>query len=117
MAGCGTRLGCCSVFPPAALQAAGLLFEKTNLLVLSWGFSAAFYLLVVGYLLTYALRREVLTMDKLYGAAAAFIMLGGPLDLLLRHPSGGPSWGVDDGRYADFRRDGQHPHVSSVSRR
>ena len=61
--------------PAAALQAAGLLFEKTSLLVLSWGFSAAFYLLVVGYLLTYALRREVLTMDKLYGAAAAFIML------------------------------------------
>jgi hypothetical protein len=61
--------------PAAALQAAGLLFEKTNLLVFSWGFSAAFYLLVVGYLLTYSLRREVLTMDKLYGAAAAFIMV------------------------------------------
>jgi hypothetical protein len=61
--------------PAAALQAAALFFESTILLVLSWGLSAAFYLLVVGYLLTYALRREVLTMDKLYGAAAAFIML------------------------------------------
>ena len=61
--------------PAAALQIATLLFEQTNLLVVSWGFSAAFYLLVVGYLLSYALRREVLTMDKLYGAAAAFIMV------------------------------------------
>jgi len=30
----------------------------------------------VSYLLTYVLRREVLTLDKLYGAAAAFLMLG-----------------------------------------
>jgi hypothetical protein len=59
----------------ATFQISTLLLETTNLLVLSWGFSAAFHLLVVGYLLTNALRREVLTMDKLYGAAAAFIML------------------------------------------
>src|SRR3977135_3828463 len=39
-------------------------------------FGAAFYFLTVSYLLTYVLGREVLTLDKLYGAASAFLMLG-----------------------------------------
>lgn len=46
------------------------------LLLLSRGFGAAFYFLTVSYLLNYVLRREVLTLDKLYGAASAYVMLG-----------------------------------------
>jgi hypothetical protein len=39
-------------------------------------FSAAFSFAVTGYLLRYTFQREVLTLDKLYGAAAAFLLLG-----------------------------------------
>lgn len=59
-----------------ALQVAGFTQWEPQLLLLSRGFGAAFYFLTVSYLLTYVLRREVLTLDKLYGAAAAFLMLG-----------------------------------------
>lgn len=59
-----------------ACQAAAFAIWEPELLLLSRGFGAAFYFLTVSYLLGYVLRREVLTLDKLYGAAAAFIMLG-----------------------------------------
>ena len=97
--------------PAAALQIATLLFEQTNLLVVSWGFSAAFYLLVVGYLLSYALRREVLTMDKLLRSGGGLHHGRGALDLLLRNPPGGPSRRLDDERHADCLRNDQHPDV------
>lgn len=57
-------------------QVASFVLVQPQLLVLSRAFGAAFYFLVVSYLLTYVLRREVLTLDKLYGAAAAYLMLG-----------------------------------------
>ena len=57
-------------------QLAAFALAESDLLLLSRGFGAAFYFLTVSYLLTYVLRREVLTRDKLYGAAAAFLMLG-----------------------------------------
>ena len=59
-----------------ASQIAALAMLESQLLLLSRAFAAAFYFLTVSYLLTYVLRREVLTLDKLYGAAAAFLMLG-----------------------------------------
>ena len=43
---------------------------------LSRAFGAGFYFITVGYLLGYVLRRETFTTDKLYGAAATFLMLG-----------------------------------------
>jgi len=49
---------------------------QLTLLLLSRAFGAAFYFLTVSYLLTYVLGREVLTVDKLYGSASAFLMLG-----------------------------------------
>ena len=52
------------------------LTASLPLLMVSRGIGAAFYFLTVSYLLTYVLRREVLTLDKLYGAAAAFLMIG-----------------------------------------
>lgn len=39
-------------------------------------FGAGFFFMVTSYLLSYTFRRDVLTMDKLYGAASAFLMLG-----------------------------------------
>ena len=73
--------------PAAALQAAGLLFEKTNLLVVSWGFSAAFYLLVRGLppdLCTAA--RSAHDGQALRAPPRRLIMLAVLWDLLLRHP-------------------------------
>ena len=59
-----------------ACQVASFAFWEPELLGLSRGFGAALYFLTVSYLLAYVLRREVLTLDKLYGAASVFIMLG-----------------------------------------
>lgn len=59
-----------------ALQVASFAMLESRLLLLARAFDAALYFLTVSYLLTYVLRREVLTLDKLYGAAAIFLMLG-----------------------------------------
>jgi hypothetical protein len=45
-------------------------------LVRSWAFGAALYVATIGYQLHYVFQREVMTTDKLYGAAAAYLMLG-----------------------------------------
>ena len=57
-------------------QGMGFILVDRGYIVLSWGFGAAFYVVTVGYLLAYVMRHEVLTLDKLYGAAATFLMLG-----------------------------------------
>ena len=43
---------------------------------LSWGLNATFYALVIGNLLRYVLRQDQMTADKLYGAVAAYLMIG-----------------------------------------
>jgi len=60
----------------AGFQLLAFATEIRHWLVLSHAFAAAFYFVTVSYLLMYALRREVLSMDKLYGAAAAYLMVG-----------------------------------------
>ena len=45
-------------------------------LLRSWTFGAALYAATIGYLLRYVFQREVMTADRLYGAAAAYLMLG-----------------------------------------
>ena len=62
--------------PTVGFQIVSLVLAEPSLLVLSRAFGAAFYFATVSYLLSYVLRREVLTQDKLYGSAAAFLMLG-----------------------------------------
>ena len=57
-------------------QGLGFILDDMGYRILSWGFGAGFYVVTVGYLLGYVMRREVLTPDKLYGAAATFLMLG-----------------------------------------
>jgi hypothetical protein len=59
-----------------AFQVAAFVLWEPQMQFLSRGCGAAFYFLTVSYLLSYVLRREVLTLDKLYGAASAFLMLG-----------------------------------------
>jgi len=40
------------------------------------GLYIAFYVVAIGYLLTYVFTAEVMTADKLFGAAAGYLMLG-----------------------------------------
>jgi hypothetical protein len=61
--------------PAAAFQVLAFAYEEPRLLILSQAFAAVFYAITISYLLVYTLQREVLTMDKLYGAAAVFLML------------------------------------------
>jgi len=42
----------------------------------SWAFGAALYASTIAYLLRYVFQHDVMTADKLYGAAAAYLMLG-----------------------------------------
>ena len=71
-------------FVIALLLAAPTLFFQwlavdngdTQFLLHSWTFGAALYALTIGYQLRYVFQRDVMTADKLYGAAAAYLMLG-----------------------------------------
>lgn len=62
--------------PAAAFQVLAFVDDAPRLLILSQAFAAGFYTITISYLLVYALQREVLTMDKLYGAAAVYLVLG-----------------------------------------
>ena len=61
--------------PTAVFLFLGLEGQR-QYLVLSQAFGAAFFFSITSYLLGYTLRRDVMTVDKLYGAAAAFLLLG-----------------------------------------
>jgi hypothetical protein len=50
--------------------------EDITHLARSWGFSAALDFATIIYLLIYVFRPEVMTADKLFGAAAAYLMIG-----------------------------------------
>lgn len=45
-------------------------------IVMSWKFAGALYAATILYLLLYVFQPEVMTADKLYGAAAAYLMIG-----------------------------------------
>jgi hypothetical protein len=46
------------------------------MIVYSWWFDAALYVVTIAYLLRYVFSPDVMTADKLWGAAAAYLMLG-----------------------------------------
>jgi hypothetical protein len=50
--------------------------SDSRFLLHSWAFGAALYASTIGYLLRYVFQRDVMTADKLYGAAAAYLMAG-----------------------------------------
>lgn len=50
--------------------------DAARYLAFAWGFALAFYIVAVSYLLTYVFSPEVMTEDKLFGAAAGYLMLG-----------------------------------------
>lgn len=62
--------------PALVFQLLAIDESDPRFLLRSWGFGAALYAATIGYLLRYVFQREVMTADKLYGAAAAYLMLG-----------------------------------------
>ena len=62
--------------PTLAFQWLALRADDPGMLMWSWAFAAGLYLATLIYLLGYVFRRDVMTADKLSGAAAAYLMLG-----------------------------------------
>jgi hypothetical protein len=62
--------------PAMVFQYLGVSTGQPEPIATAWLFSAALYTATVTYLLRYVFRPEVMTADKLYGAAAAYLMLG-----------------------------------------
>jgi Ion channel len=62
--------------PTLAFQWLGLSFDDPRWLAYSWGFGALLYAATIVYLLEYVFRPDVMTTDKLFGAAAGYLMLG-----------------------------------------
>jgi len=62
--------------PAVWFQYVGLWQDNDNDLARSWMFSAVLYLITTGYLLRYVFQPRIMTEDKLFGAAAAYLMIG-----------------------------------------
>jgi len=62
--------------PVLGFQFAGLALGEQQYLVWSWGFGAAFYVATLSLLLRYVFSADVMNADKLFGAAAAYMLLG-----------------------------------------
>ena len=70
-------LGAVLLATPALLfQWIGVMQDDRLYLAYGWAFSAALYFMTTGYLLRYVFQPEVMTADKLFGAAAAYLMIG-----------------------------------------
>jgi hypothetical protein len=62
--------------PAVWFQYLGLWHDNDTELAESWMFSAALYFITVAYLLRYVFQPRIMTQDKLFGAAAAYLMIG-----------------------------------------
>ena len=69
-------IGTLLAVPTIGFQVFSFIVHEPRYLVFSRAFGAAFYFITVGYMLGYVLRRDIFTADKLYGAAATFLMIG-----------------------------------------
>lgn len=62
--------------PAVGFQYLGLWHDSDSDLARSWMFSAALYFVSTTYLLRYVFQPRLMTQDKLFGAAAAYLMIG-----------------------------------------
>jgi len=62
--------------PAVWLQNLGLWHDSYTDLTWSWMFSAALYFMTTAYLLRYVFQPRIMTQDKLFGAAAAYLLIG-----------------------------------------
>ena len=59
-----------------ASQYLGMSWGDAQHVVHAWMFGAALYAVTIAYMLRYVFQPEVMTADKLFGAASAYLMLG-----------------------------------------
>jgi hypothetical protein len=62
--------------PAMWFQYHGLWHDDDRSLAVSWMFSAVLYSITVVYLLRYVFQPKIMTPDKLFGAAAAYLLIG-----------------------------------------
>ena len=62
--------------PTVWFQYVGLWHDSDSDLAVSWMFAALLYFLTTAHLLRYVFQPEIMTQDKLFGAAAAYLMIG-----------------------------------------
>jgi len=62
--------------PVVWFQYHGLALDDNSELAKSWMFAAALYFITAIYLLRYVFQPKVMTQDKLFGAAAAYLIIG-----------------------------------------
>jgi len=62
--------------PALVYQWFGVMHDDQIFLAYGWAFSATLYSTATVYLLRYVFQPEVMTADKLFGAAAAYLMIG-----------------------------------------
>ncbi|KXU83778.1 voltage-gated potassium channel [Paraburkholderia monticola] len=62
--------------PAMWYQYVGLWHDDDRSLAVSWLFSAVLYFITVVYLLRYVFQPKIMTPDKLFGAAAAYLLIG-----------------------------------------
>lgn len=62
--------------PVLGFQFVGLALGEQQYLVWSWGFGALFYATTLSLLLRYVFSTDVMSADKLFGAAAAYLLVG-----------------------------------------
>jgi hypothetical protein len=69
-------IGLLLTLPAVWFQYMGLWHDNYHDLALSWIFSATLYLITVVYLLRYVFQPKIMTQDKLFGAAATYLLIG-----------------------------------------
>lgn len=69
-------IGVLLAVPTVGFQLLGLSLSETRHLALSWMFGAGFYFATIVYLLRYVFSPDVMSIDKLYGAASVYLMMG-----------------------------------------
>jgi len=62
--------------PALGFQYLGVTSGDPEALAMAWTFGGVLYAVTVLYLLRYVFQPEVMTSDKLYGAAAGYLMIG-----------------------------------------
>ena len=62
--------------PAMLFQLRAFITDDATQLMYGWTFNAALYIVTIGYLMRYVFHRDVITADKLYGAASGYLMLG-----------------------------------------
>ena len=62
--------------PAVLFQYLGLWYDSDIDLAWSWMFSATLYFISISYLVRYVFQPKIMTEDKLFGAASAYLLIG-----------------------------------------